>query len=61
MNTAKQINELLDKLLTKPSIKDRTKIEHALNEITNKGTQIKGVFDNPYYVNTTQRTAVSSK
>ena len=61
MTTAKQINELLDKLFNNKSVKERAEIIHQLNELTNNGKQIKGVFENPYYVNTTQNTALTSK
>jgi len=57
MSTAKQINSLLEKLLTAETTKDRQDIIKQLNELTNDGKQIRGVFDNPYYVNTLQQTS----
>jgi len=57
MSTAKQINKLLEQLLEVQADKERQQIIKQLNELTNHGKQIRGVFDNPYYVNTLQRTS----
>jgi len=61
-STAKQINNKLDEIIKlKRQIKvtknkesllaELEMIKGEINKITNEGRQIKGIFDNPYYVN----------
>lgn len=44
-----QINELLDSM-NGASDSEIIEIKNKINKITNNGTQIKGLFNNPYYV-----------
>ena len=60
INTQREIIELKkDKSLSAAQKNNRTEtlnseikqFESKLNKITNEGTQIKGIFNNPYYIN----------
>lgn len=61
-STAKQINNKLDEIIKlKRQIKitknkesllaELEMVKGEINKITNEGRQIKGIFDNPYYIN----------